>query len=72
MTDTGSISRRSAMAGMGIGLAAAAMPSIAATPGRKIGYAIVGLGSYATRQIMPNFANCEHSRIAALVSGTPE
>ncbi len=72
MTDTGSISRRSAMAGMGVGLAAAAMPTMAATPGRKIGYAIVGLGSYATRQIMPNFANCEHGRIAALVSGTPE
>lgn len=38
---------------------------------RKIGYAVVGLGYYATKQIMPNFANCEHSRLVALVSGTP-
>ncbi|BDD68657.1 glucose-fructose oxidoreductase [Sphingobium sp. TA15] len=42
-----------------------------AAPTRRIGYAIVGLGSYATRQIMPNFAGCEHARLVALVSGTP-
>jgi len=58
---------------MGAGLAMAAglrvPPAIAAT--RKIGYAVVGLGYYATRQIMPNFAGCEHSRLVALVSGTP-
>lgn len=41
-------------------------------PERKLGWAIVGLGSYATRQIMPQFAGCEHSRLAALVSGSPD
>lgn len=42
------------------------------TQGRKLGWAIVGLGNYATNQIMPRFAKCEHSRLAALVSGSPE
>jgi len=40
--------------------------------GRKLGYAMLGLGYYATRIIMPRFAECEHARLAALVSGTPE
>lgn len=38
----------------------------------KLGYAVVGLGSYAVNQIMPQFANCRHSKLVALVSGTPE
>lgn len=66
-------SRRDIIGGLGIGagLAAAwaAAPAFAAP--RRIGYAVVGLGSYATRQIMPQFANCDHSRLVALVSGTP-
>lgn len=65
--------RRDVIGTLGVGAALAAVgaaaPACAAT--RKIGYAVVGLGSYATRQIMPNFANCEHSRLVALVSGTP-
>lgn len=40
--------------------------------GRKLGYAILGLGYYATRIIMPRFAECEYSKITALVSGTPD
>jgi glucose-fructose oxidoreductase len=39
---------------------------------RKVGYAIVGLGGYALRTIMPQFANCRHSRLTALVSGDPD
>ncbi len=35
------------------------------------GYAIVGLGYYATQIIMPQFANCKQSRVTALVSGDP-
>jgi glucose-fructose oxidoreductase len=42
------------------------------TPGRKLGFAFVGLGGYATRQLMPSVAECKHVRIAGLVSGTPE
>lgn len=38
---------------------------------RKLGYAIVGLGNYATNQIMPRFKECRHSKLVALVSGTP-
>ena len=71
MTDEGIVTRRTLMAGVGLGIAAAGMPALAATPGRKLGYAIVGLGSYATKQIMPAFAGCDHARISALVSGTP-
>lgn len=67
-------SRRDILMGLGAGAALAgigARPALAAPRNGKIGYAIVGLGYYATRQIMPNFAGCEHSRIVALVSGTP-
>lgn len=67
--------RRNVLHGIGAGLATAALidPARAqGAPKRKLGYAIVGLGSYATRQIMPQFKNCEHSRLVALVSGTPE
>jgi predicted dehydrogenase len=68
--------RRDMLLGLGAGLVAlktgAAAAQGKADPQRKLGYAIVGLGSYATKQIMPQFANCTHSRLAALVSGTPE
>ena len=65
------IDRRGLLIGLG-GLAAAASAcSAAQQPGRKLGYAIVGLGYYATRVIMPQFANCRRSRLAALVSGDP-
>jgi predicted dehydrogenase len=36
---------------------------------RKLGYAIVGLGGYGLGRIIPEFRNCEHSRLAAVVSG---
>lgn len=65
-------SRRELIGGMGLGLALAGAGAPAAFGAtRKIGYAVVGLGSYATRQIMPNFAGCETARLVALVSGTP-
>lgn len=40
-------------------------------PNRPLGYAIVGLGYYGLGVIIPQFANCEHSRLAAVVSGDP-
>jgi predicted dehydrogenase len=68
--------RRSVLGGIGAGVIGGAGLARAATaqdgPRRKLGYAVVGLGSYATRQIMPQFRNCEWSRLTALVSGTPE
>ncbi|PSJ36528.1 Gfo/Idh/MocA family protein [Allosphingosinicella deserti] len=67
------LDRRDLLTGLGgLGLAVAAGACSAAEParpGRKIGYAIVGLGYYATRIIMPQFANCRSSRLTALVSG---
>lgn len=39
---------------------------------RKIGFAIVGLGKYATEQMMPAFKESKHCKIVALVSGTPD
>jgi predicted dehydrogenase len=44
----------------------------ASDPNRKLGYAMVGLGYYAMNVIMPQFKNCQRSRLAAVVSGDPE
>jgi predicted dehydrogenase len=41
-------------------------------PGRKLGWAIVGLGSLSINQILPAFAKCEKSRVLAFVSGHPD
>lgn len=37
--------------------------------GKKVGWAIVGLGSLSMYQILPAFAHCQKSRLVALVSG---
>lgn len=68
-------SRREILTGSGAALLAAALPACGRAqepPKRKLGYAVVGLGSYATRQIMPRLKDCEFARLVALVSGTPE
>jgi predicted dehydrogenase len=44
----------------------------AADPGRKLGFALVGLGSLSTNQIAPALQKTEHCRLAGIVSGTPE
>ena len=41
-------------------------------PGKKLGWAIVGLGSLAINQILPAFSQCEKSKVVALVSGHPD
>ncbi|WP_193212449.1 Gfo/Idh/MocA family protein [Luteolibacter marinus] len=41
-------------------------------PGRKLGWALVGLGSLSTHQIAPALAKTKHCRLAAIVTGTPE
>jgi predicted dehydrogenase len=45
-------------------------------PSRKrpdsVGFAIVGLGSYALNQMMPRFADAERAHVAAIVSGSPD
>jgi predicted dehydrogenase len=59
-------------AGAMVATAPAAALAQAKAEGRKLGYAMLGLGYYATQIIMPRFAECEHSRLTALVSGTPD
>lgn len=64
--------RRAALTIGGAMLGSAISGAALAQPSRKLGYAIVGLGSYATRQMMPRFAECAYARLTALVSGTTE
>jgi predicted dehydrogenase len=52
--------------------AAVTMAGSAGAQGRKVGFAVLGLGYYATQQIMPNFKDCDQARLVALISGTPE
>jgi predicted dehydrogenase len=41
-------------------------------PGKKLGWAIVGLGNLAINQILPAFYECETSKVVAFVSGHPD
>jgi predicted dehydrogenase len=41
-------------------------------PGKKLGWAIVGLGNLTINQILPAFAKCEKSKVVAFVSGHPD
>lgn len=73
------VSRRRFLQQAGAGLAASSMAARVASaqrvpepPGRKLGWAIVGLGSLAINQILPAFAKCETSKVVALVSGHPD
>jgi len=77
------ITRRGFIARVGQGLAAAnvagavlknatAQQVVPDAPGRKLGWAVVGLGSLAINQILPAFAKCEKSKVVALVSGHPD
>src|SRR5580692_3077829 len=83
-SNEGEITRRGFLARVGAGLVAANMagaPGSGATPEqlvvpdpprKKLGWAIVGLGSLAINQILPAFAKCEKSRVVAFVSGHPD
>jgi predicted dehydrogenase len=52
-------------------VAATGIP-LAQEPKKKVGWAILGLGGYATGQILPRFKDCELSRPTALISGSPD
>src|SRR5450432_1333643 len=82
MSDSG-ISRRGFIGKVGQGLvaanlaetflkSAAAEPQVPDPPGKKLGWAIVGLGSLSINQILPAFAKSEKSKVVALVSGHPD
>jgi predicted dehydrogenase len=82
MSDSG-ITRRGFIGKIGQGLLAAnvagallkdasAQLVVPDPPGKKLGWAVVGLGSLAINQILPAFAKCEKSKVVALVSGHPD
>jgi predicted dehydrogenase len=84
MTERGKsgLTRRGFLEKAGQGLAAASAfgamanrafgQQVPEPPGRKAGWAIVGLGNLAINQILPAFAKCEKSKVVALVSGHPD
>ena len=41
-------------------------------PGKKLGWALVGLGSLSINQLMPAFAKAQQSKLVGFVSGRPE
>jgi predicted dehydrogenase len=78
------ITRRGFLTKVGQGIAAANLAGTLASnaaasqlqvpdpPGKKLGWAVVGLGSLAIHQILPAFDKCEKSKVTALVSGHPD
>ena len=63
-----SISRRELLVGAG---AFALAPRFLrfASQEKPVGFAILGIGSYARNQIMPSFAACRNARLVGLISG---
>lgn len=39
---------------------------------KKLGWAVLGLGGYATNHIIPNMGYCDSTELVAVISGTPE
>lgn len=68
------ISRRDFLAGTAaLAAGAACSSSLAqAEPIKPVGWAILGLGGYAQGQILPNIKNCSHTKLAGLISGSPD
>ncbi len=56
----------------GLFKSAAAQLRVPDPPGKKLGFAIVGLGSLSIYQILPAFAKCDHARPVAFVTGHPD
>ena len=77
------ITRRGFISRVGQGVLAASIPGALLKPalaqlkvpdpaGKKLGWAVVGLGSLSINQILPAFAHCEKSKVVAFVSGHPD
>src|SRR5262249_25925463 len=58
--------------GQGLLKPASAQLRVPDPPGKKLGWAIVGLGNLSINQILPAFGKCEKSKVVALVSGHPD
>jgi predicted dehydrogenase len=65
------ISRRAALAGL-VGAAVAPLSFAVKSDPRPVGWAVLGLGGYATHEIMPSFVHCQNSKLVALISGHPD
>jgi predicted dehydrogenase len=64
--------RRPFLATLGATAAAFTAGARAQEPaGKKLGWALVGLGSLSTHQIAPALAKTKHCKLAAIVTGTP-
>ena len=62
--------RRPFLATLGATAAAFTTGARAQEPaGKKLGWALVGLGSLSTKQIAPAFAKSKHCKLAAIVTG---
>ncbi|HSI72094.1 MAG TPA: Gfo/Idh/MocA family oxidoreductase, partial [Fimbriimonas sp.] len=62
------LSRREMLAGMG---AMALTPHVTWAQEKPVGWAVLGIGSYAQYQVLPQFADSKNSKLVALISGTP-
>jgi predicted dehydrogenase len=69
MADFG-LTRREFIQGSMAGAAALSFPNLVQDP-KPVGFAILGLGGYATNQILPNMKFCKLAKPVALISGTP-
>lgn len=47
-------------------------PDLPEEPRKRMGWAIVGLGTFGVGQVIPGFANARHSRMTAFVSGNSD
>lgn len=64
-----------AASGIAAGLGASSLAQqlrVPDPPGKKLGWAIVGLGRLSINQILPAFAKCENSKVTAFVTGSRE
>ena len=71
MTRVGQTAIASSIAGAALKPASAQL-HVPDPPGKKLGWAIVGLGSLSIYEILPAFAKCEKSKVVAFVSGHPD
>lgn len=66
------ITRRNLLVGAGAVALGAAASRVQSQDPKPVGWAILGLGNYATRNILPNLKHCKHTKLAAVISGTPD
>ena len=70
------MNRRDFNASLALGMGALITNPLACAPstqkGKKLGVALVGLGTYSTYELAPSLMETEHCYLAAIVTGTPD